>query len=71
MSKTIDRIIEESWQEEQDRVNEALRRHAEREREAERRENFRHSLLAWGIVLCCLAMVGIAVWFLNGVRFEW
>lgn len=30
-----------------------------------------HSLLAWGIVLCCLAIVGIAVWFLNGVKLEW
>jgi len=30
-----------------------------------------HSLLAWGIVLCCLAIVGIAVWFLTGVRVDW
>lgn len=30
-----------------------------------------HSLLAWGIVLCCLAIVGIAVWFLTGVQVDW
>jgi len=30
-----------------------------------------HALLWWGIVLCSLAIVGIAVWFLSGVRFDW
>lgn len=31
----------------------------------------RHSLLGWGILLSCLAIIGLAVWFLSDLKVDW